>query len=89
MHDADRAIETLLARLFTDSEFRDRFRRDPQAVGRAFGLDDAAIASFKDADWVGLDLAARSYARKRGQPPFRRDSGSDERAAPFASPESN
>jgi hypothetical protein len=57
--------EDLLARLFTDAELRARFRQDPQGVGRDLGLDDVALASLVNTDWVGLELAARSYAHKR------------------------
>jgi hypothetical protein len=65
MHDAARASEDLLARLFTDAEFRARFKQDPQGVGRELGLDDTALAALERTDWVGLDLAARSHAHKR------------------------
>lgn len=65
MRSPAQACEYLLARLFTDADFRARFRRDPQAVGRELGLDALALAALERTDWVGLDLAARSYARKR------------------------
>ena len=65
MVDRDLAWETLLARLFADAEFRARFEWDRAAAARELGLDENALASFETADWVGLDLAARSYARKR------------------------
>jgi putative modified peptide len=65
MHDGAQALEALLARLFVDDEFRARFKRDPLAVGKELGLDTDALASFTRADWVGLDLAARSYSNKR------------------------
>jgi hypothetical protein len=65
MRSSAQACEDLLARLFTDAEFRERFRRDPQVVGSELGLDAAARAALERADWVGLELAARSYANKR------------------------
>jgi putative modified peptide len=65
MRNSAQACEDLLARLFTDAEFRARFRRDPQAVGSELGLDAAARAALERTDWVGLELAARSYAHKR------------------------
>jgi hypothetical protein len=65
MRNSAQACEDLLARLFTDAEFRARFRRDPQGVGRELGLDEAALAALERTDWVGLDLAARSYSHKR------------------------
>jgi len=65
MRSSAQACEELLARLFTDAAFRARFIRDPQAVGRESGLDDAALATLKSSDLVGLELAARSYSHKR------------------------
>jgi len=65
MRSPAQACEDLLARLFTDAELRARFRRDPQAIGRELGLDEAALATLARADWVGLELAARSYSQKR------------------------
>lgn len=65
MRDADQSLEVLLARLFTDAAFRERFKCDPARVGRELGLDERAIAAFDGADWTGLDLAAHSYAHKR------------------------
>jgi hypothetical protein len=65
MRNPSQACEELLARLFTDTEFCARFKRDPQEVGRELGLDAAALATLMQTDWVGLELAAISYARKR------------------------
>jgi putative modified peptide len=65
MHNSAQACEDLLARLFTDAEFRARFRQDPQSVGRELGLDEAAVAALAQSDWVGLELAAKSYSHKR------------------------
>ncbi len=65
MRSSAESCEDLLARLFTDVEFCARFKQDPQGVGRELGLDDAALAALEQTDWVGLELAASSYARKR------------------------
>jgi hypothetical protein len=65
MRSSAQACEELLARLFTDAEFRARFRQDSQGVGRELGIDEAALASLGQTDWVGLELAARSYSHKR------------------------
>jgi len=65
MRSSAQASEDLLARLFTDAEFRARFRRDPQGIGRELGLDETAMTTLESTDWVGLDLAARSYSNKR------------------------
>lgn len=68
MADRDQAWEVLLAKLFADADFRARFKQDRVKAAKEIGLDETALSSFDDADWVGLDLAARSYARKRGLP---------------------
>lgn len=65
MRSSAQACEDLLARLFTDAEFRVRFRGNPQGVGRECGLDDMAVTALARTDWVGLELASRSYAHKR------------------------
>jgi hypothetical protein len=65
MRSSAQACEDLLARLFTDAEFRARFREDAHRLGRELGLDDAAAATLAQTDWVGLELAARSYSHKR------------------------
>ena len=65
MRNPAQACEDLLARLFTDAELRARFRRDPQAVAREMNLDATTLASLTHTDWVGLELAARSYEHKR------------------------
>jgi hypothetical protein len=65
MRSPAQACEDLLARLFTDAVFRARFRREPHGIGRELGLDEAAVATLAQTDWIGLDLAARSYSQKR------------------------
>jgi hypothetical protein len=69
LDDAQR-LESLLARLFVDEELRARFKQDPDCVGKEFGLDGSALVALANADWVGLDLAARSYAHKRTRRPW-------------------
>jgi hypothetical protein len=63
--DPAQACEWLLARLFVDAALRASFGREPEEVGREFGLDETALASVRRLDYTGLELAARSYARKR------------------------
>jgi putative modified peptide len=65
MRSSAQACEDLLARLFTDAEFRARFRQDAQGVCRELGIDQTAMAGLAQIDWTGLELAARSYAHKR------------------------
>ncbi|HEX6638767.1 MAG TPA: hypothetical protein VF033_14005 [Steroidobacteraceae bacterium] len=67
MHSPAQACEVLLARLFNDVALRERFRQDPIGVGRELGLDTADVAALARTDWVGLDLAAGSFAHKRSQ----------------------
>jgi hypothetical protein len=63
--DPSQLCEALLARLFTDAQFRAAFVREPERVCREFGLDEASVAAFARSDAVGLELAARSYQHKR------------------------
>lgn len=67
MPDQAQLCEALLARLFTDAEFRAGFVKEPGRVCREFGLDEASVAAFTSADAVGLELAARSYEHKRSR----------------------
>jgi putative modified peptide len=63
--DQAQLCEALLARLFTDAEFRAEFVKQPERVCREFGLDESSVAAFARSDAVGLELAARSYSHKR------------------------
>jgi hypothetical protein len=59
------ALETFLARLYTDAGLRAQFLAAPGAVARRAGLDEAQVRAMEAIDRVGLELAADSYARKR------------------------
>jgi hypothetical protein len=59
-------LETFLARLFVDSDFRENFLRDPRRVVEEHGLDGADQESALAIDRPGLLLAARSFTAKRG-----------------------
>ena len=59
------ALETFLARLFADDELHARFLVDPSGTARAEGLGDAEADSVSQIDRAGLELARKSYARKR------------------------
>ena len=59
------AVETLLARLYSDADYRRAFLEAPQQTAQAAGLDAAEAEVLTRIDRVGLDLAAESYARKR------------------------
>jgi uncharacterized protein (UPF0276 family) len=58
-------VEALLARLYVDAGARARWLADPDGESRRAGLDDAAVAAMRRLDRSGLELAARSFARKR------------------------
>jgi hypothetical protein len=59
------AVETLLARLYADADFRRDFLLDPKGVARAAGLDTDEAAAMEAIDRTGLEMAAESYRRKR------------------------
>jgi hypothetical protein len=59
------AFEAFLARIYVDPEARARFKADPYAEARRAGLSPEEAAAILKIDWVGLELATRSYAKKR------------------------
>jgi hypothetical protein len=59
------AVETLLARLYADADFRRAFLLDPKGVALGAGLDAAEAAAIAAIDRTGLEMAAESYRRKR------------------------
>jgi hypothetical protein len=59
------ALETFLARLYTDPSLRAEFLADPVAVALAAGLDRQTAFALEQIDRDGLELAAESFARKR------------------------
>ena len=65
------ALETLLAKLYTDRDARDAFLADPESYARAVGLDAESAARMRDIDRSGLAFAAASYAHKRAR--YRRE----------------
>jgi hypothetical protein len=66
------AFEVALARLYTDTSFREQFLRDPQAVLVHIGLTAAEQADLAAIDRAGLLMAAASYCAKRSRHPARR-----------------
>jgi hypothetical protein len=58
-------LETFLARLFTDAEFREAFMQDARRVADAQCLDAAERDAVLAIDRPGLLLAAHSFAAKR------------------------
>ncbi len=61
------ALETFLARLYTDATARARFIADPQGETAAAGLSPAECAAMARCDRVGLEMAAESFGHKRAQ----------------------
>jgi uncharacterized protein (UPF0276 family) len=58
-------LEQVLTRLYTDSDARERFLRDPTGEAAALELDPSDRAALVGIDRPGLELAAASFARKR------------------------
>ncbi|MBI3230925.1 MAG: hypothetical protein HYZ45_12340 [Burkholderiales bacterium] len=59
------ALETFLARLYTDAELRQRFLQQPQMVALQAGLSTAEAQALEQIDRIGLQMAAHSFAAKR------------------------
>jgi hypothetical protein len=59
------AVETFLARLYTDAALREAFIADPAGVARREGFEGRDAEALAATDLVGLTLAAESYRRKR------------------------
>jgi len=60
-----REFEIFLTRIYVDRGARARFKENPRAEARRAGLSDEECAALENADFVGLEMAARSFARKR------------------------
>jgi hypothetical protein len=59
------ALETFLARLYSDSAFRDAFCADAPAALATAPLADEEKHALLKIDKLGLKLAAASYEKKR------------------------
>jgi hypothetical protein len=59
------ALERFLARIYVDPQARARFLEDPRAEATRAGLQEDQCRALEAIDRVGLQMAARSYARKR------------------------
>jgi hypothetical protein len=60
-----RSLEAFLARIYVDKNSRTRFKANPQAEGKLAGLSEEECAALQNTDWIGLEMAARSFAHKR------------------------
>jgi hypothetical protein len=65
MNSSSTQLEAVLARLYVDAEARARFKADPRAESRKAGLSDEQCSALENLDWIGLEMAARSFAKKR------------------------
>ena len=59
------ALERFLAVLYVDSKVRARFLAAPAAEAARAGLTAEQCRALENIDRVGLEMAARSFARKR------------------------
>lgn len=59
------ALETYLARLYTDDALRAAFLLDPRAQALQHGLSPQEAEAMAAMDHVGLQMAAASYRSKR------------------------
>lgn len=64
-------LEVFLAKLYVDDQARSRFLADPRREALSAGLTEDDCASLETIDFVGLELAAYSFARKRASCPPR------------------
>jgi len=58
-------LEAFLARLYVDADARANFKANPRAESKKAGLSDEQCTSLENLDWIGLEMAARSFAKKR------------------------
>jgi len=58
-------LEQFLARIYVDPQARARFLADPQGEAAKAGLPADQCLALKSIDRVGLEMAARSYSKKR------------------------
>ncbi len=59
------AVQTALARLYTDAAWRDRFLAEPALAGPEAGLDAAETARLAALPPTQVELVATSLRRKR------------------------
>lgn len=74
-------LERFLATLYVDAEVRARFLAAPCDEARRAGLADEQCRALERIDRIGLEMAARSFERKRAGKERRR--GIAGRSAPF------
>jgi hypothetical protein len=65
MSSSSTQLEAFLARLYVDAGARANFKVNPRAEAKKAGLSDTQCSALENLDWVGLEMAARSFAKKR------------------------
>jgi hypothetical protein len=58
-------LERFLATIYVDPAARARFLASPEAEASRAGLSEQQCLKLKDIDFTGLQMASRSFARKR------------------------
>jgi hypothetical protein len=61
----DPKLEKFLATLYTDAQARARFLNAPEQEAARAGLSPEQCKALANIDRVGLEMAARSFERKR------------------------
>jgi hypothetical protein len=59
------SLERFLATIYVDPAARDRFLASPEAEASRAGLSEQQCLKLKEIDFTGLQMASRSFARKR------------------------
>jgi len=58
-------FEAFLARIYVDAKARTEFLSDPVGEAKRAGLSPEEARELQNMDWVGLELASRSFEKKR------------------------
>ena len=58
-------LEAFLAKIYVDAEARARFLADPRKVATDAGLTPQEVDSMEKIDRTGLEMTAKSLAKKR------------------------
>jgi hypothetical protein len=66
------ALERFLAKIYVDPETRTRFLSAPYDEAVRAGLQEEQCRALEKIDRVGLEMAARSFGRKRERKRMRR-----------------
>jgi hypothetical protein len=66
------ALEQFLAKIYVDAEARARFLAAPYDEAARAGLQEEQCHALEKIDRVGLEMAARSFGRKRERKRMRR-----------------